>query len=117
MGFVFGPELGAALSAAERLLRLLASAAVLGVTLELLTVPLDFYSGFLLEHRYQLSNQSFGGWLWKRCKGYLVGGVFGLLLVYGLYCVLWVDRRLVVAVGDRRAGCSSRWCWADCSPS
>jgi STE24 endopeptidase len=74
----------------EEWLRLLASAAVLGLTLEMLTFPLDYYSGFVLEHRYQLSNQTLAGWLWKRIKGYGVGGVLGLMLVYGLYLVLWV---------------------------
>lgn len=74
----------------NRWLRLLASAAILGVTLELLTLPFDFYSSYLLEHRYQLSNQTFGNWLWKRLKAYLVGGVLGLVLILGLYGVLWL---------------------------
>jgi STE24 endopeptidase len=93
LGFVAGPELGKQYTAwfgHEEWLRLLASAAVLGLTLELLTFPLDYHSGFVLEHRYQLSNQSLAGWLWKRVKGYGVGGALGLLLVYGLYWVLWV---------------------------
>src|ERR1022692_4242883 len=93
LGFAFGPELGKQYTAwfgHEEWLRLFASAAVLGLTLELLTFPLDYYSGFVLEHRYQLSNQTLTGWLWKRVKGYGVGGVLGLLLVYGLYWLLWV---------------------------
>jgi STE24 endopeptidase len=44
----------------------------------------------VLEHRYQLSNQTLAGWLWKRVKGYGVGGVLGLLLVGGLYGILWI---------------------------
>jgi STE24 endopeptidase len=88
LGFALGMEL-ARQYPEERLLRLLASAAVLAVTLELLTLPLDFYSSFVLEHRYQLSNQTLGGWLKKRVKGYLVGGLLGLLLIYGLYLFLW----------------------------
>lgn len=93
LGFAFGPELGRHYTAwlgREEWLRLLASAAFLGITLELLTLPLDFYSGFVLEHRYQLSNQTLAGWLWKRVKGYGVGGVLGLALIYGLYWVLWM---------------------------
>lgn len=74
----------------NRWLRLLATAAFVGITLELLTFPFDFYSGYLLEHQYQLSNQTLGGWLIKRVKGYLVGGVIGLLLMFGLYGVLWL---------------------------
>jgi STE24 endopeptidase len=92
IGFVFGPQLAALYPSFEdeRWLRLLASAAFLGVSLELLTVPLDFYSGYILEHRYHLSNQTIAGWLVKRFKGYLVGGTLGLLLISGLYWVLWM---------------------------
>jgi STE24 endopeptidase len=93
LGFSVGPELGKQYTewfGHEEWLRLLASAAVLGFTLELLTFPLDFYSGFVLEHRYQLSNQTLAGWWWKRVKGYGVGGVLGLLLVGGLYGILWI---------------------------
>ena len=89
VGFIFGPQLGE-LYPDEWPMRLLVSAAFLGLTLELLTGPLDFYSGFILEHRYHLSNQTLGGWLWKRVKAYLVGGVLGLALIFGLYFVLRV---------------------------
>lgn len=92
LGFVFGPQLAELYPSFEneRWLRLLASAVFLAVSLELLTAPLDFYSGYLLEHRYHLSNQTLTGWLWKRIKGYLVGGILGLLLISGLYWVLWM---------------------------
>ncbi|MBI1832206.1 MAG: M48 family metallopeptidase [Planctomycetes bacterium] len=93
LGFVFGPALGSEYTAwfgREEWLRLLASAAFLGLTLECLTAPLDFYSGFILEHRYELSNQTLAGWWWKRIKGYAVGGTLGLALVAGLYYVLWL---------------------------
>src|SRR5262249_16874915 len=48
-----------------------------------------FWSGFLLEHRYQLSNQTFLAWLWHQVKGYLVGGPIGLVLLLGLYGFFW----------------------------
>jgi STE24 endopeptidase len=70
--------------------RLLVCAAFLAVTLEMLTLPLDYYSGFVLEHRYGLSNQTLGAWLWKRLKGYAVSGTLGLFLVFGVYWILWV---------------------------
>jgi len=69
-------------------LRLIAMAAVVGVGLEALTFPIDFWSGFVLEHRYELSNQNLLGWLWRRLKAYAVGGVLGLLLLLGLYAIL-----------------------------
>lgn len=80
-------------------LKLLAVAALLGLGSELLTLPLDFWSGYVLEHRFGLSNQSVRGWLWKRVKGWLVGGVLGLLLLSGLYALLW-------------AAPGSWWVWA-----
>src|SRR5207248_2878261 len=57
--------------------------------IELLTLPISFYSGHVLEHRYKLSNQSLGRWIVRRLKGYLVGGVLGLMLLSGLYAFLW----------------------------
>jgi len=64
-------------------------ALALGLTLEIVAVPLDYWSGFIVEHQYQLSNQTFGGWIWKRLKGWLVGGILGWLLLTGLYAVVW----------------------------
>jgi STE24 endopeptidase len=93
LGLSLGPRLGELYTTwfgAHEALRLLASAAVLGISVELLTLPVGFWSSYLLEHRYQLSTQTLGGWLWKRLKGYFVGSVLGLIFVYGLYAVLWL---------------------------
>lgn len=48
-------------------------AAVLGIMEILVTLPLKFYSGFYLEHKYDLSNQTFPRWLWEQTKALLVG--------------------------------------------
>jgi STE24 endopeptidase len=40
---------------------------------ELAGFPFAFYSGFLLEHRYELSNESFGGWIGDQAKAFAVG--------------------------------------------
>ena len=73
----------------SRWLRLAGMAVTVGVVLELITLPLDFWSGFILEHRYQLSNQTLAAWLWRHVKGWLIGGVFGALMLLGLYALLW----------------------------
>jgi STE24 endopeptidase len=73
----------------NRWLLLVAVALVYGIAVELLTLPIDFWSSFLLEHRYQLSNQSLAGWVWKRVKGYLIGGPLVLALMVGMYALLW----------------------------
>lgn len=70
-------------------LRLIALGFVYAAALELLTLPLDLYSGYVLEHRYQLSTQTFRAWVWKRIKGYLIGGPLGLALLLGLYSLIW----------------------------
>jgi STE24 endopeptidase len=73
----------------DRWLRLVAIGFVYASVLELLTLPVSFWSSFILEHRYGLSNQTLGRWAWRRLKGYLVGGPIGLVLLLGLYALLW----------------------------
>jgi STE24 endopeptidase len=69
--------------------RLAILAVIYGVIFEIVTLPFDFWSGFILEHRYRLSNQTLSAWMWKKVKGYLLGGPLGLLLIYGLYTMIW----------------------------
>ena len=45
---------------------------IIGVCNGVLTFPLSFYSSFMLEHKYNLSNQTFLQWLWERVKGMFV---------------------------------------------
>lgn len=93
LGLALGPWLGALYTewvGPRDALRLLVAAVVLGISVELLTLPIAFWSGYVLEHRYQLSNQTVGGWFWQRVKGYLVGSVLGLVFLYGLYGMLWL---------------------------
>ncbi|HET7035450.1 MAG TPA: M48 family metalloprotease, partial [Thermomicrobiaceae bacterium] len=52
----------------------------------LVSLPLGYYSGYLLEHRFGLSNQSRLGWLWEQIKGLLVSLPLVAVLANGL---LW----------------------------
>jgi STE24 endopeptidase len=70
-------------------LRLVGVALLFGMALEGLSLPISFWSGFILEHRFGLSNQTLLAWAWKRCKAYLVGGPLALVLILGLYALLW----------------------------
>ena len=45
----------------------------IGAAYSVISVPLSFITGFWLEHRYELSNQSFGAWFWEQIKAFLVG--------------------------------------------
>ncbi len=90
--FLCGPLLERLLppwATSNRWLNLVILASIYAAGLELLTLPLDFWSGYILEHRYHLSNQTFGRWLWRKMKGYLIGGPFGLAMLLGLYALLW----------------------------
>jgi STE24 endopeptidase len=92
MGLFGGPRLDEALrpwTGDSPWVRLIVLGVVYAAGLELLHLPLSFYSGFILEHRHGLSNQTFAGWVWRKVKGYLLGGVIGLPLLLGLYALLW----------------------------
>jgi STE24 endopeptidase len=51
---------------------------------KVLGIGLEYY-GFRLEHRFKLSNQRVGSWLWDAVKGFLVGLILGSLVVELLY--------------------------------
>jgi STE24 endopeptidase len=61
---------------------------VFGLVYTLLTLPLSYYSGFVLPHRYGQSTQTFGGWVGDLMKGLLVGGLLGGLVLEGVYWLL-----------------------------
>src|SRR5215475_3276021 len=50
-----------------------------------LSFPLSLYSGFVLEHRFGLSRQTSGRWLWRYAKRNLLVLAFGLAMFEGLY--------------------------------
>ena len=67
----------------------------------LVSFPISFYSGHVLEHRYGLSRQSFGRWFSRYLKRNSLTLVFGLLLFQGLYAIIWYTQSwwwLVAAV-------------------
>src|SRR5437588_7296961 len=70
-------------------LQLATVGALCAVVLEVLTLPISFWSGFILEHRHGLSRQTLPAWLWKQVKAWLIGGPLGLALLFGLYGLLW----------------------------
>ncbi|MBS1271149.1 MAG: Protease HtpX [Candidatus Marinimicrobia bacterium] len=56
-----------------------------GVAEAIVGFPLSFYSGYILEHKYDLSEQSLGSYFWEKTKAMLVGAAIGipvLLLFY-----------------------------------
>lgn len=53
-----------------------------------LLFPLELYEGFIREHKYGLSTQTFGAWFGDELKGLALGTVLGGLLVMMLYGVV-----------------------------
>jgi STE24 endopeptidase len=62
--------------------------AVFGGIYYLLGLPLSFYEGYVLPHRYQLSNQTLRGWIDDQVKGLLLGGVLGGIVLEVIYAIL-----------------------------
>ena len=73
----------------NRWIGMLVFAGCFGLGFELLTLGLTYYSDFVVEHRYGLSNQTRGRWLNQLFKGLLMGGVLGAIVLAGLYGLLW----------------------------
>src|SRR5437879_5569738 len=46
---------------------------LVGAIFKIFDLPLAFYSGYVLEHRFHLSRQSFAGWLKDQLKGLAIG--------------------------------------------
>jgi Zn-dependent protease with chaperone function len=55
-----------------------------------LEFPLDYYWGFALEHRYDLSTQSFGSWIADWAKALGLTALAGIIL---LWVFFWLVRR------------------------
>jgi STE24 endopeptidase len=83
---------------------LLAYLVVFVIILQIVTLPLGFYSGFVVEHRFHLSTQTIRGWAADELKGLGVELVFGLLAGTALYYLIdsirlwWVVAAGVFAV-------------------
>jgi STE24 endopeptidase len=63
-------------------------AIAIGAIQTVVTLPLGFYSGYILEHRFGLSNQTLWQWAWEHIKGLAVSAPLGLALLSFLYFCL-----------------------------
>jgi len=64
--------------------------AIFGGIFFLLNLPLGYYSGFVLPHRYGQSNQTLKDWITDQLKGMALGVPLGLILLELLYLALRV---------------------------
>ncbi len=63
---------------------------IIGIAEGLITFPLGFYSDYLLEHKYNLSNQTLSGYFKEKLKGFLLGMILGIPLMFAFYYILQV---------------------------
>src|SRR5215216_5290461 len=64
--------------------------AIFGGIYALINLPLGYYSGFVLPHRFGQSNQTFKDWVIDQLKGLAIGAPLGLILLELLYLALRV---------------------------
>ena len=95
MAFVFARPIDAwlasfdALAGEQSMLRLLALfGVVIGLHI-LVSLPLSFYSGYVVEHQFGLSNQSLGRWVRNWLKRNVFGIVLGAAMYAGLFWIIW----------------------------
>ncbi len=60
----------------------------IGIVGSVLSFPISYYTGFYLEHKYNLSNQTFWKWILEGLKGMLVSLVIGVPILLTFYYVL-----------------------------
>ncbi len=66
-------------------LKLLVYFTIFGMLLYLIGLPINFLSQFILEHKFQLSNQSLGDWLKKELKTGIISYIIGLPFIAAIY--------------------------------
>ena len=63
-------------------------ALVFGVPYFIIGLPLSYYSGFTLPHRYGQSTQSLRDWIVDQIKGLAIAGVLGVIVLEVVYWLL-----------------------------
>jgi len=68
--------------------KLLLFFAALGVAQSIIGFPIKYSTGFRMEHRYGLTDQSFKSWLWHGFKGLIISMIIGIPLLLLFYFFL-----------------------------
>jgi STE24 endopeptidase len=63
---------------------------VLVVLTKLVFLPVNWFGGYYLEHRFELSNETLAGWLWDQVKSLGLGLVLGVVALDVVYFLLRV---------------------------
>jgi STE24 endopeptidase len=62
--------------------------AIFGGVYAIINLPLGYYSGFVLPHRFDQSNQSLKDWVVDQLKGLAIGAPLGLIMIELIYLAL-----------------------------
>lgn len=54
------------------------------------SIGLSYYRGYVIEHRYGLSNQTFTRWLTQYAKGIAMATAANVIMITGLYVIMWL---------------------------
>jgi STE24 endopeptidase len=68
-----------------------AFAMIFGGIYFLLNLPVSYYSGFVLPHRFEMSNESFSGWVMDQLKSLGLSVALGGILIELIYALLRVS--------------------------
>lgn len=63
-------------------------AAVFSGIFFIISLPMGYYTGYILPHRFDLSTQSLKDWVIDQLKSLVVGAVLGLILIELVYLIL-----------------------------
>lgn len=85
----YGSMLGMNVGGFEEAGTVVGLAVILLILLQVLELPFSYYQGFVLEHRYGLSNETLRRWVLDQLKGAALSLVFG---VAGASVVYWAIR-------------------------
>jgi len=94
------PHLVAQFSAWGRYSQLIMTAVIMYVSYQVALFVLDYLSGYRLEHEFDLSNETFGKWLWRHAKSMSLAGLMLGVMIVALYSAIWYVPYWYV------------WCWA-----
>ena len=88
MAFVFAKPLGDWIGAlswttTSKTLQALLIVEIVFALHVIVSFPLSFYGGFVLEHKFNLSKMTFGAWLWKKVKLWILTGLMECALMTG----------------------------------
>ena len=56
-----------------------------GLLFSVISIPMDFYGGYVVEHRFGLSNQTVAGWVKENLKGTALNIVIGVPVALAFY--------------------------------